>query len=158
MAVHPENTHNTHEDEDSSEEKESPPLTKFFNSLDPEDNTKFSRSLSLEEKVELSSSEEEFNMLFPNEELERDFPKGKGEFQRNTRFTGITEDRIKERFEKMKESFPEKKTIDGLRKLSDHEPHSGSPVRSTNDLREARDPLVKIVINLGDIRNKANGS
>ncbi len=132
-------------------------LSKFLDGIHPDDRHTFLKSLSEREKILFSSSEEEFRQVFERDSHEP-FPKEKGEFERDVSFSGIREDRIKERFDEVMKLFPQNRSVDGLRKLANKEDHD-SLLRSNDDLKNIVQPSLSVSITLNQIKEKvANGS
>lgn len=125
----------------------------FLQSLDEDDRKNFINALGEDEIMDFSSSQEEFAVVTEGRDPKRQ-PRMRPERQKDVQFTEVKREDIEQRFKEFKESFPESKSIEGLRRAAEGPSRPARP--SLQDMRDKLDPpAVSITINLGQIKEKA---
>jgi len=130
-------------------------LTTFLDELPEEVREKFLRTISQDELLFFSASEDEFRLV-SGEEMDTMAMFNKPGSNQEAQVDPDLREKLEERLAEIMEAFPENKSIEGLKKLANDPPGPKSPFRSTDDLREKSEPSVKITISIGALRDKAN--
>jgi hypothetical protein len=121
-------------------------LYNFVSALDPEKKEVFLKSLSEDERVQFTSSMEEFHQVF-GREPKIDYPPGKPDMEKDVSFSEVRLERIKERYDEVMETFPNEQSIDGLKKKRDeYGKMPGSMVKSLDELKAVSMPKVCIKV------------